>query len=66
MGREDARGRRWTSAPDMASNICVEMIAQYLAGGERSGFGRRDPFRKFSGGGSVDGLAKLLAVGVTE
>ena len=43
-----------------------DAIAKYLKGGDRSGFGARDPFRKWSGGGGVDNVAKTLAAGVTD
>ena len=60
--RLDARGVFECSM----SSECVTLISKYLAGGERDGFGRRDPFRRFSGGGAAEGLARLLASGVTE
>ena len=41
------------------------MIERYLEGGDHSGFGRRNPFDKFSGGGGAAGLAKALAAHVT-
>jgi hypothetical protein len=46
------------------SSDCVAMIKAYLDGGERDGFGARNPFENFSGEGGTDGLAKALAVDV--
>ena len=40
------------------------MISAYLGGGERGGFGTRNPFDNYSGDGGTDGLAKALAVNV--
>ena len=41
------------------------MIKSYLTGGDREGFGGRDPLAGYSGGGGADGLAKALANNVT-
>ena len=49
----------------MSSDDCVDGMRKYLAGGACDGFGGRDPFAGFSGGGSAEGLAKTLASGVT-
>ena len=38
------------------------MIKAYLDGGDRDGFGSRNPFDNFSGEGGTEGLAKALAV----
>ena len=46
------------------SSDCVVMIKAYLDGGDRDGFGARDPFVNFSGEGGTEGLAKALAVNV--
>ena len=46
------------------SSDCVAMIKAYLEGGERDGFGARNPFENFSGEWGTDGLAKALAVDV--
>jgi hypothetical protein len=40
------------------------MIKTYLDGGDRDGFGARNPFDNFSGEGGTEGLAKALAVDV--
>ena len=48
------------------SSVCVGMIKAYLEGGDNAGFGSRDPFRKYSGGGGCDGLGKALAESLTE
>jgi hypothetical protein len=40
------------------------MIKAYLDGGDRDGFGSRNPFDNFSGEGGTEGLAKALAVDV--
>ena len=44
---------------------CVDGVRKYLAGGDHDGFGGRDPFAGFSGGGSAEGVAKALAAHVT-
>ena len=44
----------------------IEAIVAYLAAGDRSGFGRRDPWRKICGGGGVTALATALAKDVTD
>ena len=41
-------------------------IAAYLDGGDRAGFGTRDPFRRFTGGGGAEGVAKALALSVKD
>ena len=46
------------------SSDCVVMIKAYLDGGDRDGFGSRNPFDNFSGEGGTEGLAKALAVDV--
>ena len=47
------------------SSDCVDAIMAYLRGGERAAFGDgKDPFKKFSGGGGTEGLAKALAADV--
>ena len=46
------------------SSDCVVLIKAYLDGGDRDGFGARNPFDNFSGEGGSDGLAKALAVDV--
>ena len=48
------------------SSVCVDLLKAYLEGGDNTGFGNRDPFRKYSGGGGCDGLAKALAESLTE
>ena len=63
--RESRRLSALSVAPRVMSSDCVDPIRAYLVGGDRDGFGQNeDPFKKFSGGGGVDGLAKLLAVDV--
>ena len=49
----------------MSLSVCVAMIKSYLTGGDREGFGGRDPLAGYSGGGGADGLAKALANNVT-
>ena len=39
----------------------VAALRKYLEDGDHSGFGSRDPFRRFGGGGSAEGIAKTLA-----
>ena len=47
------------------SSDCVDAISSYLKGGDRAAFGDgKDPFKKFSGGGGTEGLAKALAADV--
>ena len=49
----------------MMSSDCVDAISTYLKGGDRAAFGEgKDPFKKFSGGGGTEGLAKALAADV--
>ena len=57
---------RLRAAPPRCGRVlCVVMseveaaLKAYLMGGERMGFGSRDPFRKFGGAGGVDAVAKL-------
>jgi hypothetical protein len=47
------------------SSDCVDALTRYLKGGDRASYGDgKDPFKKFSGGGGVEGLAKALAADV--
>ena len=48
----------------MSWSDCVVLIKAYLEGGDRDGFGARNPFDNFSGEGGSDGLSKALAVNV--
>ena len=47
------------------SSDCVDAIVRYLKGGDRGSFGSgKDPFKSFSGGGGLEGLAKAIAADV--
>ena len=46
------------------SSDCVDKILAYLQGGNRSQLGLACPFKEFSGGGGIEGMAKLLAAHV--
>ena len=52
----------WTQS--VMSSDCVEKIIAYLRGGNRNQLGSECPFKDFSGGGGIDGMAKLLAAHV--
>ena len=52
----------WTQS--VMSSDCVEKIVAYLRGGNRNQLGSECPFKDFSGGGGIDGMAKLLAAHV--
>ena len=41
-----------------------DKLRQYLNGGDRDGFGGRDPWRSFSGGGGLDHVINVLAASV--
>ena len=48
----------------MTNAEIVEALTEYLDGGERAGFGGRDPFTQYSGGGGAKGIAEAIAVTV--
>ena len=46
------------------SSDCVDKILAYLQGGNRSQLGSECPFKNYSGGGGIEGMAKHLAAHV--
>ena len=47
------------------SEIC-EAVTAYLRGGDRQGFGRKDPFRRAVGGGGLPSLVEQITENVTD